>query len=319
MNGNDDCKESDPILPSLQSQKGRHHQPSPRFSMKTMIMLLIASVCLTWSVLATTASSSSPAPKSNVSASVVSAYTAPSFPTSAFSSYYNDPTGTSVEPRPIITEYNSGRPFPSKVDQPYPLPTGPPSSDAVYPDATVKAPANISSQIQSQIISIINNSSLGNCQKCVQSLQAGQKLAHANPESIPGVLIDLCTMYNFTSTKSGLNQSESCKRMYSGSILGSQYSQILSYANLKETNESETSDSLYICSLVIGSKTNCSTPAPIDLNHDGFLDKWFGGKAKREERKVKEHSGLSKRSGPPHLDARGEKKMMKVLHVSRRE
>ncbi|UZJ52353.1 hypothetical protein CBS101457_001673 [Exobasidium rhododendri] len=300
-------------LPSL-SQEASLPSPLRRFDMKLLTILLAASVGLTWVVLAA-ASASASASKVDHATSVISAYTAPSaFPTSAFSSYYDYPTGMKGEPRPVITEYNSGRPFASSVDQPYPLPTGPPSSDAVYPDPTVEiTPVNITSQIKSEIVNLINNDTISSCQKCIRSLQAGQRLAHAEPKSVPNVLIDLCTDYNFTSTSSGLSQAEVCKRTYSGSVRGSQYAQILSYANLKGQSPS---DGMYICNLVVGTQSNCTLPAPVDLNADGYLEKWFGGKERREERQRMETSGRSKKTGPPLLDARGKKRMMKVLHFS---
>jgi sphingomyelin phosphodiesterase len=283
--------------------------------MRTTAILLAASVCLTWPLVLLSAASPTE-PVIVHDQKILTAYTAPSaFPTSAFSSYYDAPTGTDSEPRPAITQYGSGGYFPASLDAPYPLPTGPPASQAVYPDITKAPPSQIySSKIEIDIINIINNKTLSSCQKCVRSLQAGQRLARTEPNSIPEVLINLCTKYNFTSTSSGLSQSEVCKRTYSGSNLGAQYAQILSYIDLKSGDNS--SDALYLCNVFVGAKTKCTAPAPVDLNADGFLDKWFGGKAKRQEGEHREMNTLSKKSGQPHLDSRGEEKMMKVLHLS---
>lgn len=285
--------------------------------MRTLIVLLAASLCLTWPLViisATSSIQSAPAERQTV----VEAYTAPSaFPTSAFASYYNAPTGTDSEPRPAITQYMSGGPFPASLDAPYPLPTGPPASQAVFPNATSTPPTgDYSSDIERDIISIINDSSstLSSCQKCVRSIQAGQRLARADPKSVPGVLINLCAKYKFASTSSGLSQDEVCKRTYSASVLGAQYAQILSYIDLEDGDNA--SDALYLCNVFVGSKSNCSAPAPVNLDAGGFLDKWFGGKAKRLEARQRETAGLSKRSGQAHFDSRGQRKMMKVLHFS---
>lgn len=300
------------LLPSSQQSVSLS---SPSFWNKgTLAMLLFASLCLTWPLFTLTAGRSSVSTRQD-DQKVMEAYTAPlAFPTSAFSSYYSSPSGTLYEPRPAITDYAAGHAFPPSLDQPYPLPTGPPSSEAVYPEAIKSAaPRNNSSQIESNINSIITNTSLTSCQKCVRSMQQGQLLAQANPKSIPGVLINLCTRYKFTSTVSGLNQSEVCKRTYSGATLGAQYTQILSYIDLKQGDDSR--DALFLCNLLV-SKSNCSKPAPLDLNADGFLDNWFGGKQKREEMRQHEMTKRSTASGPTHLKKRGKKKMLKVLHVS---
>ena len=273
-------------------------------------MLVAASLCLTWAVYALGAR---PSPAHNDQQ--VMAYTAPSaFPPSAFSSYYNPPTGTGAEPRPAVTEFAAGKAFDASLDQPYPLPTGPPSSEAVYPRPTTKRPADYATQVKANITDILNDASLSACQKCVRSLQAGQRLAHADPKAVSGLLIDLCTTYKYKSTSSGFNQSEVCKRSYAGSVHGAEYAQVLSYANLRGD---DSSDALYLCNKVVGTQSNCSAPAPVDLHADGFLDAWFGGKVRREEdRKRQVASALTKKRGPAHLDARGKKHPMKVLHFS---
>lgn len=307
---------------AVKSEEERHLLPSAQrsatlppsvWNRKTFAMLFITSLCLTWPLFALTSGRSSINTRQDQK--VIAAYTAPSaFPTSAFSSYYSSPSGTLYEPRPAITEYAAGHAFSPSVDQPYPLPTGPPSYEAVYPEAKEAAPRNYSSQIEFNINSIIGNTSLTSCQKCVRSMQQGQLLARANPKSVPGVLTDLCTMYKFESTASGLNQSEVCKRTYSGATLGAQYSQILSYIDLTKGDDSR--DALFLCNLLLSSQSNCSKPAPLDLNADGFLDNWFGGKTKREEKRQRGMTKRSTASGPARLDKRGKKKMLKVLHVS---
>lgn len=217
------------------------------------------------------------------------------------------------EPRPAVTKFGSGGYYSVSVDQPFPLQTGPPSLEAVYPKAKGKTPtANYAAQIEANVTQTIEDTGKPACQRCINALQLGQKLARVSPKSVPNVLIDLCTKYKYASTKSGLSQAEVCNRTYTGSTLGAQLTQMLSYADLQGEMPS---DGQYICSYVVGTKSGCSTPAPIDLNANGFLDKWFGGKHKRDAI-LKRNEHLDKRTGPAHVDRHGQKQMMRVLHFS---
>lgn len=304
----------------------KDHSAQARFSfakMRTYAMLVIASVILTWALLFVENASSKPVESvssaASASADDQTAWTAPSaFPSGVFKHWRVKPGNYSQEPRPAVTKYGSGGYFSQSIDQPYPLQTGPPTSDAVYPEKKEHAPhKNYAKEIEANITSLIanNNTQQSSCQKCISGLRLGQKLAKVAPHHVPGVLIDLCTKYNFTSTKSGLSQSEVCKREYSGAILGSSLTQLLSYADLNGEN---SSDGLYLCANVVGSSSGCKNPAPIDLNADGFLDKWFGGKSKRAAIRKRSESinHLDKRTGPAHLDKRGKKKHMRLLHFS---
>lgn len=284
-------------------------QPPPS-SMKGLTLIVFVALCLTWP--AHLYDTYRPPPKP-----IVKQYISPlQFPKKLFPSYWTEPFGTSSEPRPKIVDVKTGQPFPDNLDRPYPLPDNPPESEAVFPEATTSKPAGYASQIQAQILDNIQNTSLTPCQRCVRSVALGQQLAKADPKSVPGVLSDLCVQYEFVSTRSGLNQSEVCKRTYSPQTLGSVYSQVLSYADLKDGDDS--SDALHICNYVVGAKSECSLPAPVDLNANGFLDDWFGGKARREETKMKEAAIKNKRAGILNKrDAQGHWKMLRVLHVSK--
>lgn len=105
----------------------------PKTNMFTTRLLLLSAALLSTillisshQALAAVAASSS---KSNASISSSSPrdfepVTAPSgFPTSAFSSYYLDPTGTLDEPRPIITDVARNDVYPDSLDNPTMLPT----------------------------------------------------------------------------------------------------------------------------------------------------------------------------------------------------
>lgn len=291
--------------------------------MRTYAMLLVLSLTLTWALLFVGNVSSKPVQselkcKSTSSNDHIS-WTAPSaFPDGVFQHWRVKPGNFSQEPRPAVTKFGSGGYYSQSVDQPFPLQTGAPSSEAVYPKQKGQAPnKNYASEIEANITSLIanNHAQQSSCQKCISALRLGQKLAKVAPQHVPDVLISLCTKYKFTSTKSGLSQSEVCKREYSGATLGSSLTQLLSYAELQGENPS---DGLYLCANVVGTSSGCKNPAPMDLNANGFLDNWFGGKGKRDAIRKRSESfqPLDKRTGPAHLDKRGKKKQMRLLHFS---
>ncbi|KDN43441.1 hypothetical protein K437DRAFT_152851, partial [Tilletiaria anomala UBC 951] len=209
---------------------------SPRLfsAMRSMVILALC-VLLTFSLQTiarlTPAQDASAAQENDghSSFSYLAKYTAPSaFPTSAFSSYYQPPSGTTVQPRPAITNgipgnQAAGDYFPDQVAAPSFLPTGAPSSEAVYPlaSASPKPPSDVSAeafaaQIQQDISTIIDtpsNATYTNCTRCVLALQLGQKLARAYPQQVPGVLVDLCKRYK--GGKPIANQA--CERQYAPS------------------------------------------------------------------------------------------------------
>jgi hypothetical protein len=295
-----------------------HHQRRTSFGMRTFSALALFSVALTWALMTISVHSTDVSSQGRRSdPAFQSVYTAPSgFPTHAFSSYYAAPTDMKNEPRPAITDFGSGGYFSQSVDQPFPLQTGAPSSEAVLPKANGKAySAQFASQIEANITTLLGDNSTSTCSRCIQALKLGQRLARAQPKAAANVMVDLCTKYKYTSTASGLSQAEVCKREYANATLGGLYTQVLSYANLTGDTPS---DAQYICYYVLGSKSGCPAPKAIDLHANGFLDQWFGGKQARDSLiKRNEHvDHHDKRSGPPLYGKRGKKKHLRMLHFS---
>lgn len=330
------CRKDDDYSPLVDEAIGGIQAASQEFllpKMRILVFLSLASVALTWTLCQASFIARHPPTSKTVP---VQSFTAPArFPKDAFESYYRKPKGQSAEPRPKVKDSQTGGYFPPEVDQPFPLPIvsedlgtidlliefrqTPPKDNAVYPVATSKKAVN-STRVQQGIISIVdgqNHANATTCHRCIEALKLGQKLAQANPEEVPQVIIDLCTRYNFASTKNGLTQEETCRRMYTGETLGAQYAQILSYAEL---NGNEPSDGQYICHYILGTQKGCPAPATIDLNANGFLDKWFGGKEKRQRLLRRGVEAMQSRDqkplGPAHYGKRGKKAPMKVLHVS---
>lgn len=197
-----------------------------------------------------------------------SAYTASSaFPTSIFASYYNDPKSMTAEPRPIVTDVARHSVFSDLLANPTILPLGPSPSEAIYPVATGAASPEIASKVRKQLTDIFASSGT-NCTKCASALKVGQTLARQSPQEVPSMLVELCTKYSYKS-------ASSCAKTYAPQVLGSVYTQVLSYADFTSP---DSTDAQYICNIVVGSSTsNCTLPKPRHLD-ETFFDKWFHGK-----------------------------------------
>ncbi|KAJ9477988.1 putative acid sphingomyelin phosphodiesterase [Pseudozyma hubeiensis] len=198
-----------------------------------------------------------------------SAYTASSaFPTSLFASYFNNPQSMTAEFRPVVTDVARNSVFSDVLANPTILPLGPSPSEAVYPVATGTVSPNIASQVRKELTDIFEAEGPSNCTKCTDALKVAQKLARQSPKDVPDMLVEMCTKYSYKS-------ASTCKKTYAPQVLGSVYSQVLSYADLTSQN---STDAQYICNIVVGSSTsNCTLPKPRHLD-ERYLDKWFRGK-----------------------------------------
>ena len=234
------------------------------------------------------------------SAAYEPAFTAPSaFPTSAFASYYFNPTGLTAEPRPAVTDVARNSHYPDVLGNPTVYPPGPAATDAVFPKAAKgpAPPANFVDAIVSNITSLFDDeeTTMSKCDKCRSALRIAQQIAKRQPKAAPQVMVDLCKRYKFKA-------DHDCEQLYRPEVLASEYTQVLSYADF----DSPTStDAQYICSIVVGaSVSNCSLPAPRSLD-DEFLDDWFGGKRQAP-------ASHPKKAGKPLKDGGH----LRVLHMS---
>jgi sphingomyelin phosphodiesterase len=247
------------------------------------------------------------------SASYIASYTAPSgFPTSAFKSYYEQPTGTLMEPRPAITngvQGGEGGYFSDTVANPSFLQTGAASSEAVYPKASArpKPPSGLSSsqysaQAQGNISAIISANASSTCDMCLQSLAIGQKLARAYPQEGPQAMIDLCKKYKGTTKLA----NQTCERQYAPAAYGAAYTQILSYADVTSPN---STDGRYICGIILSSY--CPVPSARYLSPD-YLKSWFGSAGVTTPKSVIER-GLKEQA---QLAKNPSKELVRVAHLS---
>ncbi|KAF9245896.1 Metallo-dependent phosphatase-like protein [Melanogaster broomeanus] len=128
-----------------------------------------------------------------------SAYTVPgAFPTSLYSEYYNDPTATSAQPQPVISDPVTHEVFPYSLTNPNTIP---------------------------QVKSISENSIFGTnqCARCQASLEVAKFLALSAPDQGSNFAVALCEYFDHSST---------CEATYGPLALGPVLTQVMSYADV---------------------------------------------------------------------------------------
>ncbi|KAH0828939.1 sphingomyelin phosphodiesterase [Lanmaoa asiatica] len=210
---------------------------------------------------------------------ILSAYTAPgAFPTSAYASYWNNPTATSVQPQPVISDPVTGTIFPANLTDPANFP----KNDTVdpHPLPLPQEPSQLLQQALSQIQSIATNPALtgGTCAQCQASLTIAKMLVLAAPEQGPLLAEAVCEHFNYSTT---------CYNEYSRIALGSVFSQVVALGDMGGY------DGQLLCA-----KQLKLCPMPLTLPLD--LTGWF---AKPKPNPL-----------PPPKQPSGER--LKVLHVS---
>jgi hypothetical protein len=130
---------------------------------------------------------------------VSSVFTAPArFPTSIYSSYYNNPTATDSQPQPIISDPVTHKVYPFNLTNPKTLP----GNDTVDPHPFT--PTASGEQLRMSAVQQIINLALhpgegfgGNsCAICMAGMQIAKFLAMAAPEEIPAAVITLCLTFD---------------------------------------------------------------------------------------------------------------------------
>ncbi|PCH42293.1 sphingomyelin phosphodiesterase [Wolfiporia cocos MD-104 SS10] len=167
-----------------------------------------------------------------------STYTVPGpFPTSLYQSYYNDPTATTAEPQPVISD-----PVSNNTEEAHPLP--PPATASEFLEVAF-----------AQIVSIASNPVFANdtCTSCQAALEVAKFLAMAAPEQGPNLAVRLCEYFDYASD---------CSTTYGIYTLGSPITQVLAYSDVGGY------DGQAICSHFLGL---CPRPPTSPLN----LTNWF--------------------------------------------
>ncbi|KAG1879787.1 sphingomyelin phosphodiesterase [Suillus subluteus] len=199
------------------------------------------------------------------------------FPTSLYGSYWNDPTATSAQPQPVITDPVTNEIFPYELTDPANFP----KNDTVdpHPLPTQATPSQLMEQALAQIIAIATNPVFGDdtCTKCQASLAIAKMLVLGAPEQGPLLAEAVCQYFDYSTT---------CYDEYSALALGSTFSQVLALANAGGY------DGQNLCSHI----GLCSVPPAVPLNMTG----WFA---------TPKPNPL-----PPPIQPSGER--LKVFHIS---
>ncbi|WFD36533.1 hypothetical protein MCUN1_003416 [Malassezia cuniculi] len=230
-------------------------------------------------------------------------FTAPTaFPTSLFASMQWVPQSQEGQPQPFVRPHDSSA-FPETITNPNALPTAPPESEAVMPKPSAAAHAAVKDKnafraaALKNITGIIDDKSKSKCSRCISALRVGQHVARAEPELVPGLLVDLCKRYKYQDKP---DVKTACEKMYQRSVWGGPYAQVLSFADFSHG----APDAQNICALAL-EDSFCDVPE-MDVLSDEFLDKWFNGQ----------------RTEPKHVTKRSRKtgetrkRPLRVLHLS---
>ncbi|KAG0703315.1 sphingomyelin phosphodiesterase [Suillus ampliporus] len=206
------------------------------------------------------------------------AYTVPgAFPTSVYGTYWNDPTATSAQPQPVITDPVTNEIFPYELTDPANFP----QNDTVdpHPLPMIATPSQLMEEALAQIKAIATNPIFGNdtCAQCQASLAVSKMLVLGAPEQGPLLAEAVCQYFNYSTT---------CYNEYSRLALGSTFSQVLALANTGGY------DGQNLCAHF----SLCPMPPTVPLNTTG----WF---AKPKPNPL-----------PPPIQPSGQR--LKVLHLS---
>ncbi|KIY73533.1 Metallo-dependent phosphatase [Cylindrobasidium torrendii FP15055 ss-10] len=208
-------------------------------------------------------------------------FTAPGvFPTSLFAEYYNDPTATSAQVQPKVSDpAESGRVYALELTSPDTIPPSNTVDPHILPP---KADGNrLYSHALSQIHSIASNPTFGDndCARCQAGPEVAKFLALAAPAEVPTLAVQLCESFQFSTT---------CARDYSLLGLGSVITQVLAEADVGGL------DGQMICQNFIGGLCSLAPTSPLNLTD------WFAKPKPNPLPEPKQRSG----------------ERLKVLHVS---
>ncbi|CCM04993.1 uncharacterized protein FIBRA_07191 [Fibroporia radiculosa] len=132
------------------------------------------------------------------------AWTAPGvFPTSLYQSYYNDPTATSAEPQPVITDPITHETYPYWITNPETIPESDTFEPHPFPPPV--STLELAEVAFQQILSIASSPGFGNdtCARCLAALEVGKFVALATPEQTSLLAVRVCEYYNFTTDCEG--------------------------------------------------------------------------------------------------------------------
>ncbi|KAG1890807.1 sphingomyelin phosphodiesterase [Suillus subluteus] len=159
---------------------------------------------------------------SSTASTVPSSYAvAGAFPTSLYSQYYNNPTATSAQPQPVISDPVTHEIFPFSLTDPDNIP----QYDTVDPHPLPPRASSqqLLQQAVAQIKSIAVNPMFSTCARFQASLEVAKFLALAAPEQGTNLALTLCEYFNYSS---------SCEKSYGPLVMGPILTQVVSFADV---------------------------------------------------------------------------------------
>ncbi|EPT05669.1 hypothetical protein FOMPIDRAFT_1110912 [Fomitopsis schrenkii] len=183
-----------------------------------------------------------------------SVFTAPgAFPTSLYRAYYNDPTATTAQPQPIITDPVSFEVYPYWLTNPETIPKN--DTWELHELPPTASPSQIADEALQQILGIATNPVFGTntCARCQAALSVAKIVALSAPEEGPGLAVRLCE---------ALGASADCGSEYGQYTLGATITQVAAFSDVAGY------DGQAICAYYAGL---CPVPATSPLN----LTSWF--------------------------------------------
>ncbi|KAH7102564.1 sphingomyelin phosphodiesterase [Auriculariales sp. MPI-PUGE-AT-0066] len=177
------------------------------------------------------------------------------FPTDAFKHYYNEPTQTTQQVQPVITDPISSKIYPLELTDPRAVPTNNAVDRHLFPPAASKH-ALLANAIY-QIDSIVSSQYLkSNCSKCIASLEVAKFVVLAEPKLGPKLAVALCIKYK-TEWKS--QRDSRCHSTYNEHGLGAVITQVISFADVGGY------DGQMLCNSFVNGTCPRPPPTPLDL------------------------------------------------------
>ncbi|KAH9486374.1 Sphingomyelin phosphodiesterase B [Psilocybe cubensis] len=209
-----------------------------------------------------------------------STFTVPgAFPTSVFSKYYNQPTATSAQPQPVISDPITHTTYPFALTDPNDIPVNDTTDPHPLPPT---APSTlILHSAFTQLESLSTSSIFGSnaCARCQAALEIGKFISLATPANGPEFFVHFCEIFNITSA------CEVTYGQFTG--VGSVLTQVVANADVGGYDGQALCQNFF---------SMCPSPPTVELN----LTNWFT--------KPKPHPL------PPPRKPSG--KRMNVLHIS---
>ncbi|KAF8230055.1 hypothetical protein L208DRAFT_1438751 [Tricholoma matsutake] len=176
------------------------------------------------------------------------------FPTSAFSKYYNEPTGTSAQAQPVVSDPVTHNTYQFSLTNPDTIPQNNTDPHPLPPRAS---PTRLFDQALVQVQSIITNPVFGSstCAQCQALLEVLKFISLAAPERGPDLVVVLCGVLKLSST---------CEVTFGRSGLAAVITQVIANADVGGY------DGQAFCQNFLHS---CSAPPTSPLNLTGWFSK----------------------------------------------